>query len=505
MDDDTQDWAFSDSGLAYNTGKPGRDKFKIIRVKPTSEKSLSSKAKVSFANMDTELTKTDFTEQENDWDIKTTPTTELVLLVGECMAERDDELLSAEYRNNTPRTMNVASFDSKRHAYLNTRDSGLIVRLLGDNAERRRFFTLEDRQDGLCNLRPLASVKTNGAYKKVYWYSEFFVGDRQTRREDQAANIKRTIAKYVSDTIENLDVPVRPRASQLSEDERTCSSIDPASSLQSLCMSAMAMYEETGSIDDLEGLFTASQIARGSSDPCAVLDEKKHYLWECIRQLGQGDMTRRGARRLLEAYKLWPHAINSVAERILTTDSIVQLNDGLCMGALWHLTEVLPDALYRPLIFQFCETASRMTFDDDRSLQAAILDAYEMTEGMMGSPFPTVHKVLPLSAETTLYLASARVSYDDLILKSLDKTIQSLHLDCPTNEQDTPIDSATLIATLAETSDVHLASELVKLKIQADAMKMVAPLRSWRKYISKDKDIHAAIVNKFTKESSGTI
>ncbi|KAF5542531.1 hypothetical protein FMEXI_7505 [Fusarium mexicanum] len=168
-----------------------------------------------------------------------------------------------------------------------------------------------------------------------------------------------------------------------------------------------------------------------------------------------------------------------LAERILAAEAIIQLDKGLCIGALWYLTKVLPDALHRPLIFQFCEMASKMTFDDDRSLQSAILDAYEMTEGMMGSPFPAVNKVAPLSADTTLYLGSARVSYDDLILKSLDNTIESLHLDCPTNEQDTPMSSATLIADPAETSDVHMASELVKLKIQADAMKMIAPLHKF--------------------------
>lgn len=67
-DRETQDWAFSDSGLTYNTAKPGRAMFKIIRVKPPNSHSLSSRAGVSFADVDTGLTKADFTEQENDWD-----------------------------------------------------------------------------------------------------------------------------------------------------------------------------------------------------------------------------------------------------------------------------------------------------------------------------------------------------------------------------------------------------------------------------------------------------
>ncbi|CCT62208.1 uncharacterized protein FFB20_05098 [Fusarium fujikuroi] len=216
---------------------------------------------------------------------------------------------------------------------------------------------------------------------------------------------------------------------------------------------------------------------------------KKRATGSVSASLGQGEMEQQDGRRLLEAYKkLWPHAINSFAERILTADAIIQFNKGLCMGALWHLTKVFPDALCRPLIFQFCEMASRMTFEDDSSLQSAILDAYEITEGMMGSPFPTVNKVLPLSADTTLYLASARVSYDGLILKSLDNTIESFHLDYPTNEHDTPISSARLISEPAETSNVHMSSELVKNKIQAGAMKMIAPSRSWRDYPSRDNE-----------------
>ncbi|KAJ9428992.1 hypothetical protein QL093DRAFT_2571734 [Fusarium oxysporum] len=470
MDDEIQDWAFSDSGLAYNTGKPGRAKFKIIRVKPPSSHSLSSKHAVSFAALDTGVTKADFTEQENDWDIKTTSIMELVLVVGECLAENDDRLLSKEYLKSHPRTMNVQSFDSKIHAHLNTMASGFIVQLLGDNAEKRRLFTIVNRQDGLCSLRPLASVKTHGNYKKCYWYSEFFVDNRDTVRKKQAQIIKNNISQFIANTIENSDVPVRPRISQLSVDDRTCASINPTSSLQSLCMSALAVYDETGSPDDLKGLLTASQIARGSPNPCALLNEKEDGYWECIRQLGRGDMNQQDARRLLEAYKkLWPQAMNSLAERILTTDAIIQLNKGLCEGALWHLTEVLPDALYRPLIFQFCEMASRLTFDDDTSLPSAILDAYEMIEGTMGNA---------------------------------DSTIASLHLDYPASEQEAPISSARLGSELTETSDLQMARDLVKYKIQADAMISIAPLRSLRDALSRDNDIHAAIVSKFTRRPS---
>lgn len=54
----------------------------------------------------------------------------------------------------------------------------------------------------------------------------------------------------------------------------------------------------------LRGLLRASQIARGSSKPCTLLDEKEGGYWECIRQIGQGEMEQQDARRLLEAYKV---------------------------------------------------------------------------------------------------------------------------------------------------------------------------------------------------------
>ncbi|EWY94215.1 hypothetical protein FOYG_07050 [Fusarium oxysporum NRRL 32931] len=228
---------------------------------------------------------------------------ELVLVVGECLAENDDRILSKQYLKSHFRTMNVQSFDSNIHAHLNTMASGFIMQLLRDNAEKRRFFTIVDRQDGLCSLRPLASVKTLGNYK-CYWYSEFFVDNRDPVREKQAQIIKNTISQFIANTIENIDVPVRPRISQLSVDDRTCASINPTSSLQSLCMSALAVYDETGSPDDLKGLLTASQIARESSNPCTLLNEKEDGYWECIRQPGRGDMKKQDARRLLEAYKV---------------------------------------------------------------------------------------------------------------------------------------------------------------------------------------------------------
>ncbi|KAF5571830.1 hypothetical protein FPHYL_168 [Fusarium phyllophilum] len=190
---------------------------------------------------------------------------------------------------------------------------------------------------------------------------------------------------------------------------------------------------------------------------------KKEGYWECIRQLGQGEMEQQDAHRLLEAYKkLWPQAINSFADTILTANAIVLLHRGLCMGALRHLAEVLPDALYRPLIFQFCTMASLLTIDNNEVLQSTVVNAYQAVEGMMNSPFPEAKTTVPLSADTTLYLASSRVKYNDHLIETIDDTIASLHQDCPANAQEAPVSSATLISGLAETLDVQVASKFTQ-------------------------------------------
>ncbi|KAF5623351.1 hypothetical protein F52700_9973 [Fusarium sp. NRRL 52700] len=120
-----------------------------------------------------------------------------------------------------------------------------------------------------------------------------------------------------------------------------------------MCIGNMALYDDTGSPDASREILTASQIARGSLKPCTSWMRKKRATWSASASLGKAKWNCEiDVRRLLAAFKkLWPQAMNSLAGRVLTTDAIIQLDRGLRMGALTHLTEALPDAIYRPLIF----------------------------------------------------------------------------------------------------------------------------------------------------------
>lgn len=70
----------------------------------------------------------------------------------------------------------------------------------------------------------------------------------------------------------------------------------------------------------------------------------------------------------------------------------------------------------------------------------------------MDSPFPAFNTVAPLNADTTLYPASARVSYNNHLIKMLDSTTASLYIYYLANEQETPASWARLNLELGEES-----------------------------------------------------
>ncbi|KAF4342598.1 hypothetical protein FBEOM_3455 [Fusarium beomiforme] len=198
--------------------------------------------------------------------------------------------------------MNGEDFNSFVHAYLDTRNSGFIVRLVKGTFDKARRFTLAERQNGLCKLKPLASAKTH--YKKCYWYSEFVVSDRDTTRDKQLPCSKDTISRYLTKFLQNLDIPEPGKATQLSIEECRATKIQAIALLQSSVMSSFANWGETGSNEESGGRIAAAKAVRGSPDPGVLLDAKEECHWKHTRELGTGGMTRKAADRLLEAYKV---------------------------------------------------------------------------------------------------------------------------------------------------------------------------------------------------------
>ncbi|KAF4436250.1 hypothetical protein FACUT_6642 [Fusarium acutatum] len=116
--------------------------------------------------------------------MRTTNIKYLTLVVGECFEKDDDEILDEHYLKNTPQ-------------------SGYIVRLVKDENKRVRSFTLKNKQNGLCELKPLSSMSRH--FKKCMFYSEFVVGERQSTRKIRRAHIRDTITELLKRIVEDLE------------------------------------------------------------------------------------------------------------------------------------------------------------------------------------------------------------------------------------------------------------------------------------------------------------
>ncbi|KAG5803913.1 hypothetical protein H9Q74_005546 [Fusarium xylarioides] len=167
-----EDWVFSCSGLAYNTGKPGRTKSLVIKVRHGTR--ISKESIETFSTLDTEVSQDGFDNGEVNFDMRTTNIKDLALVAGECFEKDDDEILDEHYLKNTPHVTSVQTFDREIHAHIGIRGSGYILRLVKDESKRVRYFALKNKQNGLCELKPLCSM--NYHFKKCMFYSEFVVG-----------------------------------------------------------------------------------------------------------------------------------------------------------------------------------------------------------------------------------------------------------------------------------------------------------------------------------------
>jgi hypothetical protein len=63
-----EDWAFTNGGVANNTGKPGRPQSQVIRVRLTSNLGLQVAIEPSNGHLDTSLSKLDFSPREINYD-----------------------------------------------------------------------------------------------------------------------------------------------------------------------------------------------------------------------------------------------------------------------------------------------------------------------------------------------------------------------------------------------------------------------------------------------------
>ncbi|KAF5708888.1 hypothetical protein FMUND_10366 [Fusarium mundagurra] len=334
MAEQQEDWAFSCSRLAFNTGKPGRAKSLVIKVRHGTKNSKESIGPFHLA-----------------------------LVVGECFEKDDDKILDEHDFKNTPRATSVQTFDREIHAHIDTRESGYIARLIKDENERIRYFTLKNKQNGLCELKPLSSM--NRHFKKCMFYSEFVVGERQSTRKIQRGHIRDTITKL------------------LKESSKIWRNQIPSSG------------GDIKLLQNLDGVLRAEEAALSTSNLESRVEPEFEESIRKIRQLGEGGMTMAAATDFFHELNIfWPKMMTLLTEHIVTPKAITQLDTGIYNGALSMVispallaSSTIVDTFLRTLILLFCDKVSTSTFNNDPILPAdAILHSYRIADAIVGSP-----------------------------------------------------------------------------------------------------------------------
>ncbi|KAJ0155555.1 putative DNA-dependent metalloprotease WSS1 like protein [Fusarium oxysporum f. sp. albedinis] len=165
------------------------DWHQVIRIQ-SDTRLTTSDSKDSFKNLDSNTTEEEFTPGE--FDTQNVPMSNIVKNYINC------------HHSNWPIAPSVDEFDEERHRHVRQRETGLAVFWLAD-VERThiRFFTLKNREGGLCTISPLSNFQKNT--DRYVFYSEFVVHPH-TNAKTQASLIKQAIRQAARAAKARLDL-----------------------------------------------------------------------------------------------------------------------------------------------------------------------------------------------------------------------------------------------------------------------------------------------------------
>ncbi|KAM0214311.1 hypothetical protein ACHAPQ_009221 [Fusarium lateritium] len=203
-----QDWAFTNGGIAYDTGKPDRPRNQVVRVKLTSDLSSRVATNPSEGNLDTAISKLEFSERETNYDEpRRAEIDELVIVVGECFEKTEQDCVSL-VSIDKPAVTRFDDFDKEQHMFIDTRETALVVRMLKD--KMATLYVLKNKADGLCEVQQLGSIKRT--CKFIAWYPEFVTGNRSPLREKQRKNVRDAIQRLRDELYEARTESLMPQA-----------------------------------------------------------------------------------------------------------------------------------------------------------------------------------------------------------------------------------------------------------------------------------------------------
>lgn len=197
------------------------------------------------------------------------------------------------------RVTEYENFDIKVHACIETRDTAVVVQRLQD--KNAHFYVLQNKQDGLCELRKLPQTKVS--HKHIVFYSEFVDGSRIPGKAKEQIKIKHSILTARSEFVETL--PKEAKELSQPDEEILPPATLTATALGSGVMEVSASCNDTGSGETLDRVSEVQQkTIHGSVSMSGDLDDTAEDQLQHIRRLGEGDMTLADAQRFIAAYKV---------------------------------------------------------------------------------------------------------------------------------------------------------------------------------------------------------
>ncbi|KAM0390875.1 hypothetical protein ACHAQC_007053 [Fusarium culmorum] len=454
MDNNEADWAFTAQGIAYNTGQQNRRSYQVLQIRNVQGSQFCIQ---NLAELDTTVKLTGFSDEELE---PTDRIEKLALVVGEYLLRPASDMLSSREKKK-PIAPNLETFDYSVHRCLGTKDTALIVAKI--DARQLNLYQLTNKVDGLCDIQQLGRNSKSDLRNSMVWYREFVNTPRIEKASDQYESIRSKVRAYITTFIEGQETR---QTSDLPTQEP---SINLEDELQDKIMLALSLYTQTGSVDTLEQIAETTRESLGlfpeSRDPSTEMN------LQCIRLLGTGNMTKRTASKFIKAYKtnngktLWPNAVTSSTENIITPNAIMRLDAGLSKGALSSVISTpltIPDAFYRTFIVLFCEKFFEFDANNDPGILAdTIARAYELTEACMGSPFPMVHSVKPFRKDFGIGILSDMILINDTGADFLRGQRRELLRDFDINlnlERMRPGDIPPFLKMLSESADSQVIS-----------------------------------------------
>ncbi|KIL94706.1 hypothetical protein FAVG1_01637 [Fusarium avenaceum] len=408
----------------------------------------------------------------------------LVLIVGECLKDTAEDLLGDSPKQ---RVTEYENFDIKVHACIETRDTAIVVQRLQD--KNAQFYVLQNKRDGLCELRKLPQMKFSHTH--LVFYSEFVDGSRLSDKAKERDQIQKSILTARSEFVETL--PKEAKEPSQPDEEILPPATLTAIALGSGVMEAPASRNGTGSGEALDQVSEVQQKAvHGSISVSDELDDTTENQLQQIRRLGEGDMTLASAQSFIAAYKkkLWSRTASSMVD--IVPEAIIELDAGIHEGSL-SSTPTIPDGLYQNFVSIFCGLLSwSKAMGTPAPREKAVAHAYQMAIRGTSDPLSQFTTAAPIESESTGGFIESMEALTLCLARTGDAAVRATaaHAANPGHSVLPMMSGSSLRAAAAQEVDLDRTNAILNSITQRESVENSNPMQLMSNMLWATHDLH---------------